>query len=148
MHGWFLVFLLTLNKSKILTANSRGRNRMPMNFFLFRATASCHRHSTLASQTYEGLHQQWALPWHVTFFFAFECIEIQFFNSHTCDLWDAKPRQRSLTLTCDLRDAMPRLRSTTFIPREAEDFPRGDSYFKHVPLPAYLIYLSPKGLYW
>ena len=33
------------------------------------------------------------------------------------------------------------------IPREAEDFPRGDKHFKHVPLLTYLIYLSPKELY-
>ena len=33
------------------------------------------------------------------------------------------------------------------LPREAEDFPRGDKYFKHVVLPTYLIYFSPKGLY-
>ena len=31
--------------------------------------------------------------------------------------------------------------------REAEDFPRGDRYFKHVPLLKYLIYLSPKEIY-
>ena len=30
------------------------------------------------------------------------------------------------------------------IPREAEDFPRGDKYFKHVPALTYLIYFSPK----
>ena len=29
--------------------------------------------------------------------------------------------------------------------REAEDFPRGDKYFKHVPPLTYLIYFSPKG---
>ena len=33
------------------------------------------------------------------------------------------------------------------LPREVEDFPRGDKYFKHVPPPAYLIYFSPKGVY-
>ena len=31
------------------------------------------------------------------------------------------------------------------LPREVEDFPRVDRYFKHVPPPTYLIYLSPKG---
>ena len=31
-------------------------------------------------------------------------------------------------------------------PREAEDFPRGDRHFKHVPPPRYLICLSPKEL--
>ena len=61
----------------------------------------------------------------------FECLGIQFFNS----------------LTCDLRDTMPRQRTPTLIPREAEDFPRGDRYFKHVPPLTYLIYLSPKELY-
>ena len=35
----------------------------------------------------------------------------------------------------------------TLIPREAEDFPRGNKYFKHVAPPTYLIYLSPKDLY-
>ena len=44
-------------------------------FFFVKATASCHWHSTLASQTYEGLHQLWALPGHLAFF-AFECIGI------------------------------------------------------------------------
>ena len=33
------------------------------------------------------------------------------------------------------------------IPREAEDFTRGDRHFKHVPPPTYLIWLSPKELY-
>ena len=32
-------------------------------FLRFRATFPCHRHSTLASQAREGLHQLWALPW-------------------------------------------------------------------------------------
>ena len=31
------------------------------------------------------------------------------------------------------------------LPREVEDFPRGDKHFKHVPPPTYLIYFSPKG---
>ena len=34
-----------------------------------------------------------------------------------------------------------------FIPREVEDFFRGDKHFKHIPPPTYLIYLSPKDLY-
>ena len=52
----------------------------------------------------------------------FECLGIQFFNS----------------LTCDLRDTIPHQRSHTLIPREAEDFPRGNNHSKHVPLPTYL----------
>ena len=31
-------------------------------FIHFQATLPCHRHSTLASQAREGLHQLWALP--------------------------------------------------------------------------------------
>ena len=45
----------------------------------------------------------------------YECFGILFFNS----------------LTCDLRDAMPRHRSLTLLSREEEDFPRGDRHFRH-----------------
>ena len=31
-------------------------------FIFFQATLPCHRHSTLASQAREGIHQLWALP--------------------------------------------------------------------------------------
>ena len=33
------------------------------------------------------------------------------------------------------------------LPRKAEDFPRGDRYFKHVPPFTHLLYFSPKELY-
>ena len=92
--------------------------------FLFLAIALCHWHSTLASQTCEGLHQLWALPWHLAFF---KCLGIQFFNLLTCDLWD--------TMLCQ--------RSPTLIPREAEDFPGSDNHSKHVPLPTYPAWLRP-----
>ena len=65
------------------------------------------------------------------FIYLFECLGIQFFNS----------------LTCDLRDTMPRQRSLTLLPREVEDFPRGDKHFKHMPPLTYLICLSPKELH-
>ena len=42
------------------------------------------------------------------------------------------------SLKCDLREAMPRQRSLALMPREAEDFPRGDKNSKHVSLPTYL----------
>ena len=58
----------------------------------------------------------------------FEFLGIQFFNS----------------LTCDLRDTMPRHWSVTHLPIEAEDFPRGDRHFKHMPPLTHLICLSPK----
>ena len=50
------------------------------------------------------------------------------FSSLVCHLWDTMPRQRSLPL----------------LPREAEDLPRGERHFKHVPPLTYLIYLSKR----
>ena len=38
----------------------------------------------------------------------------------------------------------PQVLPTQPLPREVEDFPRGDKHFKHVPPPTYLIYFSPK----
>ena len=55
-------------------------------------------------------------------------------NQHLCYLWDTMPRQWSPGASHPL-------------PKEAEDFPRGEKYFRHMPLPTYLIYFSPKGLY-
>ena len=71
------------------------------------------------------------MPEHFICLLFFECLGIQFFNS----------------LTCDLRDTMPRQRAPTLLPREAENFPRGDRNFKHVPPLTFLIYLSPKELH-
>ena len=36
---------------------------------------------------------------------------------------------------------------TLHIPREAEDFPRGDNQSKHMPLPTYLDWLQQFNLY-
>ena len=55
-------------------------------------------------------------------------------NQHLCYLWDAMPRQWSPGASHPL-------------PKEVEDFPRGEKYFRHMPPPTYLIYFSPKGLY-
>ena len=63
----------------------------------------------------------------------FECLGIQFFN------WPAP-----MLLTG--RHATPVI-TRCFPPKEAEDFPRGEKYFKHMPPLTYLIYFSPKGLY-
>ena len=92
-----VVILMTLNKSKKTNSKTPvGETRYLCIFFC-------------------------CLTW-LLFFFSFECIGIQFFNSLACDLRDAMPRQTSLTLIC----------------REAEDFPRGDNHSKHVALPTYL----------
>ena len=42
-----------------------------------------------------------------------------------------------------LQDAMPCQGSLTLIPREAEDFPRGNNQSKHMPLPTHLDWLQP-----
>ena len=103
---------------------------MPMHFFLFRALP--HVTGTPPWLLHPG-SDLWGSELYpdTWLFFFFECIGIQFFNSHTCDLRDAMPRQRSLTLTL------------TVIPREAEDFPRGDNHSKRVPLPTHLAWLQP-----
>ena len=52
---------------------------------------------------------------------------------------------------CNLRDTCHatgyQVLPTQPLPREVEDFPSVDRYFKHVPPLTYLIYLSPKGVY-
>ena len=102
-----------------------------MHFFLFRPLLGVTRTPPwlLRPMRVSTSSELYPDTWLVFVFF--ECIGIQFFNSLTCDLPNTMPRQRSLTL----------------IPREAEDFPRGDKHFKHVPPPTYLICLSPKDLY-
>ena len=42
-----------------------------LSLFDFQATLPCHRHSILASQTREDLHQLWALPWLLLIAFSF-----------------------------------------------------------------------------
>ena len=34
-----------------------------------------------------------------------------------------------------------------FLPRQGEDFPWSDKYFKHVPPLIYVIYFTPKEIY-
>ena len=95
-----LRWLLTLNKLKKVTTKLPWEKLDACTFLFlvfFLAIASCHRHSTLASQTCEGLHQLWALPRNSAF--VFECLG----NSLSCDLRDTIPRQRSPTLM--LREA-------------------------------------------
>ena len=93
----------------------------------------CLRHCLMSPALHPGFWDLWGSPPALSstptlgFFLFFECIGIQFFNSLKCDLWDAMPHQRSLT----------------FIPREAEVFPRGDNHFRLVPLPTYLDWLQP-----
>ena len=120
--GYFLVFLLALNKSKnlvviLLTLNksketnsktAMGETGCLCIFFVFRCLMSPALHP--------GFSDLWGSPPALSstlrlgfFCFVFECIGIQFFNS----------------------------------PREAEDFPRGDNHSKHVPLPTYLAWLQP-----
>ena len=79
---WLLLELLLLGW---LLLASKITTKLPwekMYAWAFLATNSCHRHSTLASQTCESLHQLWTLPHHETILL-FKCSGIQFFNSHS-----------------------------------------------------------------
>ena len=130
--GWLLLrwlllsIITTLNKSKKLTAKLPWKKPDAYAFF-------CLRHCLMSPALHPGFSDLGGSPPALSstpilgFFFVFECIDIQFFNS----------------LTCDLRDAMPRKRSLTLIPREAEDLPRGDNHSKHALLPTYLAWLQP-----
>ena len=139
-----IAILLTLNKSKnlVVILVKKPNNKTPLgetgcidiSFLRPLPCVTCAPPWLLRPMRVSTSSELYPDTW-LSFVF-FECIGIQFFNSLTCDLRDTIPRQRSLTLTL------------TLIPREAEDFPRGDRHFKHAPLPTYLICLSPKGLYW
>ena len=63
-----------------LQQSSRGRNWMSEHFL---ATISCHQHSTLASQACEVSTSSEIYPNMRLFFLSFECLDIQFFNSHS-----------------------------------------------------------------
>ena len=115
---------------------SGKRSRIRMHFFLFRPLAHVTGTPPWRLRPMRVSTSSEFYPNTCLFFCFLNAYASSFFNSHTCDLRGAMPRQRSLTLIL------------TFIPRQAEDFPRGDRHFKHAPLPTYLICLSPKGLYW
>ena len=78
---------------------------------------------------------------------------IQFFNSHPFPTQSVRlplVTYPSLCSTCvTYRTLCHAIGHQVFptqpLPREVEDFPRGDKYFKHVPPPTYLIYFPPKG---
>ena len=61
--------------------------------------------------------------------------------------------QLTLQLLCvtygtPCRDIGHKVLPTQPLPREAEEFPRGDKYLKHVPLSIYLAYFPLKGVTW
>ena len=98
---------------------------MPRHFFLFfwplpyvTGTSPWLLRPARVSTSFELYPNTWVF---------FECLGTQFFNSFTCDVWETMPHQRSPTL----------------MPREAEDFLRGDNHSKHVPLSTYLAWLQP-----
>ena len=109
------IFLTLSKSSNPITKTSMGETGCLGIFF--EATTLCHNHSTLACQTYEGLHQ---LSSTATLGF-FECLHIQFFNSSHVTYG---------TPCCT--------RGHSHSPREVEDFPRGGSHSGHMPPPTYL----------
>ena len=84
------------------------------------------------------------------------CLGIQFLNSTpfpTQSIRVPLVTYPSLCNTC-VTNRMPchaighQVRPTQPVPREAEDFPRGDKYVKYVSLPTYLKHFSSKGYIW
>lgn len=73
---------------------------------------------------------------------------------HLCDLPDVMPSHwppLSFSRTCVTYRTQycPIDFQTLFTPpfrKEAEDFPKGSNYPKHVPMPTYLAYLKSKGI--
>ena len=112
----------------------------------------CNRHSTLASQTCEGLHQLWALSrlLSVAYFSWLSRHPVFWFTS----LFLTQSVRLSLVTYPSLCSVYVTYRTpchasghqvlpTQHLPREAEDFPRGGSHSKHVPQPTYLAWLQP-----
>ena len=81
-------------------------------------------------------------------------LSIQFFDSQLTQsvrpLWFTYPSLCSTCVTYGIlchaigHQVLP----TQPLPREAEDFPKVERHSHHVPLLSYLIYLSPKEVYW
>ena len=150
-----LVILQTLGKLNINPSAKLPLDKLDV-WATFWATYPCHWHSTLASQTCEGLHQLWALPgllsvayfswllWHPVFQF------ISLFPTQSVGL--PLVTYSSMCSTCVTyrtpchasgHQSLP----IQPIPSEVEDFRRSDKHFKHVPLLTYLIYFSLKEVY-
>ena len=116
---------MSLNKSKKpLYQNSLGRNQMPRHFFWAATCVTGTLHWLLGPVKVSNSSELYP---DTRLFYFFECLGIQFFNSVTCDLLDAMPCQGSPTL----------------LPREAEDFTRGDNHSKYMPLLTCLVWLQP-----
>ena len=84
------------------------------------------------------------------------CLSIQFFDSPPFSqhnqlghLWLPTPHcAATVTYQMPCHCIGHQARPTQPLPREVEDFPRGERYFKHVPLLTCIMYLSPKEVYW
>ena len=82
------------------------------------------------------------------------CLSIQFFDSPLKQsVKTTMATYLSLCSTCvtygtSCHAISHQVLPTQPIPREEEDFPRGQRHFKYVLPLTYLIYLSPKGIQW
>ena len=90
--------LLTLNRSKKLTAKFLCEKLNTYTFFLFRPLPRVTGTPPWLLRPMRVSTSSELYP-DTRLFLFFECIGIQFFNSLTCDLREAMPCQRSLTLT-------------------------------------------------
>ena len=114
--------MLALNKLKIKPTTKLPWENLSIHFW---------GHYLVLQALHPGFSDAWRSPPTLSSiltqgYFFFECLGIQFFNS----------------LTCELRDAMPRQRSLTLLPEEAEDFPRSSSHSNHMSPLTYLVWLQ------
>ena len=150
---WWPFCWLWTSQNLTLQQNSLRRNWMPVHFCGLLAhvtvTPPWLLRTLLVSTSSELYPEYFWLP---TFL---DCLGIQFFSSLSFPTQSVKlilVTYSSLCSTCvtyrtPCHASDHHLLPNQPLPREAEDFPRGEKYFKHVSLLTYLIYFSPKGVY-
>ena len=137
-----MVIFLSLSKSKINLTTKFPHKKLDA-WANFWATYPCHRHSTLASQTCEGLPQFWALHQllsiaYFSWLFRHPVFWFTLLSQHSqlgC-LWLPTPHCAAPVWLTG-HHAMPAV-TRCLPPREAEDFPRGSNHSKHMSLLTYL----------
>ena len=142
------VILLTLGKSKNCCLAKFGRVKKTV---ILLTLGKSLRWSLIFNLNKTPLGETGCLS--NSYFLLTGCLGIQFFDSPPFPTQSVRlplVTYPSLCSTCVTYRAQchaigHQVLPTRLLPREVEDFRRGDKYFKHVPPPTYLIYFSPKG---
>ena len=135
-----MVILLTLSKLKINLTAKLFWEKLDA-WATFWTTYPCRQDSTLASQTCEGLHQFWALPWLLSIAY-FSIVQASNFLIHP-HFPTQSVRLPFITYpslcTTGVTYRKPchgnghQVFPTQLLPREAEDFSRGANHSNHMP---------------